>query len=343
MQLAFACADAVQVPLQCVALDSGEHALFAGGSDGSIFEVDLLSVSTPAARASQALGLGLNWSLNLASSWSLDERFLQASYRLAQDVGVCWVWGLGVATLQAGCSKTVLLELLGMREGWLTTGIDSRRSKGPELSLLDKSVVKGFPLQPGYKASTEQKVGRFPSAVWAGRATFGLANISALRAAPSPTSPQQGKIAMVSQAAAAYGRFDSGVFKRNSQINPCPVSLPGGEVSAAGGGHLTLQPIARMAGHERPVNSLAFSSDGEVLVSGAYGVRATILIPLHGHFHTSEGIKQVEVSYVLEEVVVEECVPGGLDRGVHALEVAEEEEEEEEEEAQEAFWQLISS
>uniref|UniRef100_A0A7S3R295 Anaphase-promoting complex subunit 4 WD40 domain-containing protein n=1 Tax=Dunaliella tertiolecta TaxID=3047 RepID=A0A7S3R295_DUNTE len=45
--------------------------------------------------------------------------------------------------------------------------------------------------------------------------------------------------------------------------------LSGGEVSAAGGGHLTLQPIARMAGHERPVNSLAFSSDGEVLVSGS--------------------------------------------------------------------------
>lgn len=33
-------------------------------------------------------------------------------------------------------------------------------------------------------------------------------------------------------------------------------------------GHTVLEPLAKLAGHERPVNALSFSSDGEVLVSG---------------------------------------------------------------------------
>ena len=38
----------------------------------------------------------------------------------------------------------------------------------------------------------------------------------------------------------------------------------------SGGGHIILEPVARLAGHERPVNALSFSFDGEVLVSGGW-------------------------------------------------------------------------
>ena len=47
---------------------------------------------------------------------------------------------------------------------------------------------------------------------------------------------------------------------------------------------LALRAVARMTGHEKPVNALAVSLDGETLVSGAHGASPVVCTqPLHRH------------------------------------------------------------